>query len=238
VLTLRHPYLKTRQMNSGTVDFLPSTGPGVPAILNQNGQAPTYETVGIGLALLGPQQNTVDEYLCFYQYSGGESPAVVSDRRAPEAWWVEARSEESSFDGASDAEVISNFQSAVVAVRAAHGSPIAVMQGAGVRHGDLQPKATFGDLSQAPDTFDLLDGSGEAVGCAFVARTDVTTTAQHWIQFGSDPFDGIQCVRRASGGYASLHAFLDAMQDLRDASPIAFAHAVEQVTHHLDVPWS
>ena len=238
MLTLRRPYLKTRQMNTGTVDFRPVNGTGLPALPNQSGQAPDYDTIGIGLALAGTQQNTVNEVLCLLEYSGGESPAVVSDRRLPDIWRVEARTDETSFDGASDEEVISNFQSAVVALRASHGSPIAVMLSAGVRHGDLQPKASFGNLSQAPGTFDLFDNSGEVAGCAFLVRTDVTTTAQHWVQFGNAPFDAVQCVRRASGGYTNLHAFLDAMQDLRDASPIAFAHAVEQVTHHLDVPWS
>lgn len=237
MLTLRHPYLNPRQMNSGTVDFRPPTGSGLPALANTSGLAPSYGTLGIGLVMLGEEEDTVEETICLLEYSGGASPAVVSDRRYPDAWLVTVRPEEEWFEGDDDDEVRSSFQSAVAAFRDAHGEPVAVMQSLGTRHADLQPKSGFTNLSQAPDTFDLLDASGEVIGCAFVVRADATRTSQHWVLFTNDPFDGVHCVRRTSGGYANLHAFLDAMQDLRDESPVDFSHAVEDAVHHLDLPW-
>lgn len=238
MLALRYPYLKDHQMNTGTVDFRPSGTGGVPALPNGDDEAPSYGTNGIGFAWAGQQQGHVDEVLCFFDYSGGANPAVVSDRRHPDLLRVAVRGAQTEFSGATDQAALNDFKSSVVAYRSTCGHAIAVMESNGLRYSDLQPKTNYTNLSQAPDTFDILDANDQPVGCSFIARTGSTTTSQHWVMFGSQAFDLVKCVRRSSTGFSSLHAFLDAMQDARDNAGVVFPHAVESVTHYLDVPWS
>ncbi|MEQ1565284.1 MAG: hypothetical protein ABMA64_06570 [Myxococcota bacterium] len=238
MLSLRYPYLRNHQMNTGSVDFRPPGSGGAPALPNAEQQAPSIDTNGIGFAAAGAAAGLVNEVLCFFSYSGGANPAVVSDRRHPGVFRVVARNAQTEFSGASSAEALADFKTAVLAYRQSCGTAIAVMVGDGTRHTDLQPKSAYSDVSQAPDTFDVLDGSQATVGCAFIARTSSTTTTQHWVMFGNQAFDQVKCVRRSSGGFSSLHAFLDAMQDARTSAFVAFPHAVDNVTHYLDLPWS
>lgn len=237
MLALRYPYLRDHQMNTGTVDFRPSGSGGVPALPNGDGHAPSYGTNGIGFARAGAEPGQVNEVLCFFSYSGGANPPVVSDRRHPDVLRVVVRDEQTEFTGPTDQAALDDFKSAVAAYRQDCGQAIAVMQGSGLRHSDLQPKSGYSNLSIAPDTFDIFDPQNNPVGCAFIARTSPTTTSQHWVMFGSQEFGQVKCVRRSSNGFSSLHAFLDAMQSLRNNAGVAFPHAVESVTHHLDVPW-
>jgi hypothetical protein len=238
VLALQYPYLKDHQMNTGTVDFRPSGTGGVPALPNGEEEAPDYGTNGIGFARAGAEEGQVNEMLCFFTYSGGASPAVVSDRRHPDVVRVVVRDSETEFTGANNQAALDSFQSAVSAYRQECGQAIAVMESHGTRYANLQSKSGYSNLSQAPDTFDILDASDDPVGCAFIARTGATTTTQHWVMFGSQAFDLVKCVRRSTGGFSSLHDFLDAMQDARDNAGVNFPHAVESVTHYLDIPWS
>ena len=238
MLCLRWPYLMCRQMNTGTFDFRPPSGSGYPAIPNQDDVAPSYDVVGIGFAREGATADTIHELIAFVTFSGGSSPAVLSDRRPPDGWQVTLRDESTEFSGVDDDEAEAFFKSAVSAFRSSHGEAIAVMESLGVRHDNIQPKSAFANLTQATGTFDILDADSEVVGCAFVARTGATTTSQHWVMFDNHPFNAVRCERRATGGYSNLHAFLDAMHAQRAAALLDYPHAVEVVTHYLDVPWS
>ena len=235
MLTTMRPYLLDRQMNTGTVDFRPPVGRGQPALANTAAQAPAYSTIGIGFARASGE-NSLNEVLCFFDYSGGPSPAVVSDRRAPDAFVVAVRETKHAFGGTDSVEAEAAFKRSISAFRSMHGYAIAVMESCGERHADLQSKTHYTNASCAPDTFDVLNIHGGSVGAGFIVRNGATTTSQHWVMFGALPFDRVRYERRVAGGYASLHTFLDAMQDARDLVGFAFPHAVESFTHYLDVP--
>ncbi|MCB9796289.1 MAG: hypothetical protein H6741_26645 [Alphaproteobacteria bacterium] len=241
MLTHLRPLLLTHEIATGSVDLRPAPGGGgEDALENENGQAPTLDTVGIGFARAGSGGYDVEELLCFYAFSGGSSPTVASDRRPPDVFRVLMRGSTTEFGGADDDEAEANFKDAVSDFRDTYGQAIARMESKGMRHSDLQPKTGYTNLSTAPDTFDIYDSSDDKIGEAFMARYSASETRQHWVLFSNTAFDDLKVVRRSSGGYSSLHDFLDEMQDQRDTLGVAFFHAVEECAHYLDVPvpWS
>jgi len=220
------------EIDKGSGDLESLTSSGDPALLNAAGHAPTMTTLGAIYAeeYVGQGSWTIAEYMVVVPPTGQNPPPLASDQRHPADFRLRMRNPTDRFAGLTD------FQGAVIAFRAQHGAALPCMEALGRRYTDLQTSG-FTNASQGVETRDLYSSTGSTIGCAFLARTSATTTTQHWVLFDNRAFDDVKSVKR-SQSYASVQAFLSAMQALRDSSPVAFRHAYEEATHYFDVPWS
>lgn len=224
------------EIDKGSGDLESLISWGVSALPNAANQAPNLQTVGVIYAedYAGSGGWTVAEYMAVFPPTGANPPPLAADQRHPGAFKLHMRSSTTAF------ESLSAFQAAVATYRTQRGSAVPCVEALGKRFSDLQSDLTangFPDANQGCETRDLFAGSGTTpIGAAFLARTSATATTQHWVLFDNRPFDNIRCELRATS-YSSVSAFLSAMAELREDSPVAFRHAYESATHYTDVPW-
>jgi hypothetical protein len=208
MLALWKERLPTLQMHTGSADFL-SPSSGVAALANEEDEAPSYSNViGMGFAHTVGGSTHVQEYLAFWEYAGGATPTYPAHRRQPADWFVKVRSSTTEFGGSTTAEALANFRSALTAFRTSHGSPIACLVSSGQRFSQVQPKASFPNLSTDVVTWDLVLTDSTPVGIGFSCRVDPIRTVQHWCLF-----------------------------DSQESGPVDVSHAIECFVHHLDLPW-
>ena len=222
---LRH----SPQINTGTCDILPGPGLGgdtFDPIATTTG-APALDVIATAVAAPHPGSWDMRELLAWLPWNGAPNPPLVADIRPAPDFLVQIRS-------AYEFSSLADFRAAVVSRRQALGEPIACMGSDSMRHSDLQTSG-FTNLTAGVETWDIYDSEDDLIGAAFIARSSNSTTQQHWVLFTNQDFDDVRCVRRTTSA-SSLDAFLSEMADARAASQNAFQHAVEECTHHNDVP--
>lgn len=226
------------EIDHGTGDLSVVDGAsGYPALKNQAGNAPSYDTLGTIYAEVysGSGNWNVAEYMVLFPVEGQSPPALVADVRHTTPSTLRMRNAWGRF------ESLSAFQSAVTTFRQQLGEAMVCLEALGRRYTDLQSDlsaAGFPNVTQGVETYDLYAaGTSNIVGCAFIGRTASNATSQHWVLYSSQAFDNIKIIKRTSNGYASTQAFLTAMAALRANTSVAFRHAFEQATHYADVPW-
>jgi hypothetical protein len=127
------------------------------------------------------------------------------------------------------------FKSAVAARQTALGRDVVCFDSTGTRYADLN--TNFGNATEGIETRDVLRISDSTkVGEAVLFRSGSSETTQHWVMRTSDRFDDVRVVKRPSGEYASLTAFLNAQASARPQNA-SWPHVVEVCTHYFFCPW-
>ncbi len=242
MLTLnRNFYLmpdRAPQIHSGMGDLYPDPnnggeGPMVPSGISSTSLAALpAQTWGAcwGNAPDPGQSGTSSEIIAAWGGLPATFPPVAADLRVPGVVRYHERT-------ASDAlfTTAASFKAAIAAKQTELGRAVACWEATGVRYDDLN--TSFSDASEGCETRDVLrESDGSKVGEAFLYRSSATQTVQHWVLRNDERFDQVRVVKRTSGGYASLSAFLTAQANARSAG-VRWPHAVETVTHHLSCPW-
>lgn len=241
MLTLNLPYYLSRDwappMHSGTADFLPDSGQGEGALLpsgisQQSQQALPTNTWGAGWASApNPgQAGSSQEILAIWSGLPASFPPLSADQRVPSpVRLLERDAADALFTSAS------SFKSAVAARQVALGRDVVCYDISGTRYADLN--TNFANQTEGKETRDLYRLSdGVKVGEAFLYRINETQTVQHWVLFNAERLTGVRIVKRSSGEYASLSAFLSSLSSQKPSN-VNWPHAVETVTHHLSCPW-
>ncbi|MCB9796309.1 MAG: hypothetical protein H6741_26745 [Alphaproteobacteria bacterium] len=251
MLTLNLPIIpRAPQLGKGTVDYFPGPRLGempwetishdVSALAAQG--IPVTGVCGVGFCeVLQDEEGeaVVHELHAFYPWPGHSAEAELCLQRPPADFTVRVR----GLRTPAELGTPGVFRDVVVAARAKVDAPMLCLESTGRRHDDLRSleelRAAHPDRMEDVETRDILMGDGDKkVGCALLATSKRGQTEQHWVLFDARlPFDHVRVVTRTSGGFDSLHAFFDEMWANRSRSQVAFAHAVETVTHFGDVPW-
>lgn len=243
MLTLSQPFFpRAPQIYHGTVDFRP-TNPDPQAVFSTithdlealtTQQIPISGFWGVAFARVVEEEPvpTVRELVAFYPWPNMPTPQNPADLRLPPDLHALARGYATPADFPSE----TSFKAEASAARDALGVPMPCWESVGQRHPDLV--TGFTNLSEGVETRDLrLLSNNQIIGRAFIARLNNTQTRQHWVLFdATQPFDQLR-VCPGETSYPTLTAFLDAMSQERATRGVPFGHAVETVTHFLDMPW-
>jgi hypothetical protein len=218
MFALLHPTLQqlhhAPQIGAGTVDFFP--------ILNGEPLA-----IAFARARAGQEPPEVDELIVLLAPGQPCGPGLAT---IPNESLLQARPPAQAFATEAD------FRAHCIALRHARGRALPCLVSWGQRNRHFQPQVPH-RAAPALALWDLFDADNTIVGAGLAAALGPASTVQHWVLFGEREFDKLRVRRRPTLPFSSLGSFLDDTAQ-RVTQWDTCPHAMDEVVHHPDLPWT